>query len=269
MIKYSLKALQHYYADLKLVDLDDFNKFIVKKLLLNSVKFNNMLPFIIAIVVVIFSFIIQRNIYVFLPQSSITSFASYMIFTGTISLMVLIIYPLLIILFLNYLGQRVRMAFRELFLPLKLIILVVAFYVCGYALTGAFLNSYQLLYLTCLWMCLYFLLINLYLAYLHNNDILKISKFRLLFILIFAGLMAKPYLYMFLHTSEMIDYTTVNPYIYLTKTSCQLISNPIHSENNPQNLTINDTASVTTQPDGGCFLQWGAVRYGFAKFSYS
>ena len=209
-------------------------------------------------------FIIQRNIYVFLPQSSITSFASYMVFTGTISLLVLIIYPLLIILLLNYLGQRVRHTFVKLFLPLKLFILLTAFYGCAYILAGRFLDYYQLIYLTSLWICLYFLLINLYLAYLHDNDILKITKFRFIFIIIFAVLLAKPYMLMFFHTSQMIDYTSVNPYIYLTKTNCQLISKPIHTENKPENLTINDIDSVSKQSDGGCFIQWGAVRYGFA-----
>ena len=265
MIKYSKKALHNYYTEIKDINLDDLNKFIAQKLILNSLKVNTILPFLIAFVVVIFSFIIQRKIYVFLPQSNITSFASYMVFTGTISLLVLIIYPLLIIFLLNYLGQRVRNTFRNLFLPVKLLILTAAFFICIYFLTHSFLDLSKRIYLTTLWLCLYFLLINLYLAYLHNNNILKITKFRLIFVLIYVVLMAKPYLYMFLYTSEMINYTSVNPYIYLGKTNCQLISRPIHSENNPHNLAINDPSSVTFEPDGGCFVEWGSIRYGFAS----
>jgi hypothetical protein len=230
---------------------------------MNSIKVNNILPFIIAIVVVIFSVIVQQNIYVFLPQSSITSFASYMVFTGSISLLVLIIYPLVIIVLLNYLGEKIRDYLRGMLVPLKLVLLIIIFYFCISALTGGWLTLNQRLYMTCLWGCLYFLLINLYLAYLHDNNIMKITKFRLLFVFIFAGLLAKPYLYMFLHTSEMIDYTSVNPYINLSSNNCKLISNPIHVENNPQNLTYNDPNSVEKNPDGSCFLHWGAVRYGF------
>lgn len=264
MIKYPYKALKNYYSEVQAINLNDFNQFILRKLLMNSVKINTILPFIIAIVVVLFSFIIQQNIYVFLPQSSITSFASYMVFTGAISLLVLILYPLLIILLLNYIGEKIRATLKKMFLITKLVILTSAFYACTFMLTNGWLTLYQQFYVTCLWLGLYFFLINLYLAYLHNNNILKITRFRLLFVIIFASLLAKPYLFMFLHTSEMIDYTSVDPYIYLSPTNCKLISNPIHTElDNPQNLTINDNNSVQKQPDGSCYIRWGSIRYGF------
>ena len=264
MIKYSYKVLKNYYSEIKAINLIDFNKFILRKLLLNSVKFNNLLPFIIAIVVVIFSFIVQQNMYVFLPQSNITSFASFMIFTGAISLLVLILDPLLIIMLLNYLGEKIRNYFKSLFLPLKLLILFAAFYTCVTFLTHGWLSRYECFYLTILWICLYFLLINVYLAYLNDNNILKLSKFRFLFILLCSGLIAKPYLFMFLHTSQMIDYTSVNPYMYLSATNCKLISNPIRDENKPTNLAINNPNIIERQADGSCFLHWGAIRYGFA-----
>lgn len=264
MIKYSYNSFRQYYLDIKSIDLDNFNKFIANNILMNALKFNNILPFVIAVAVAGFSIIIQQHIYVFLPQSSITSFASYMVFTGAISLLIIVIYPLIIIFTLNYFGQRVRNTLRSMFLPLKILILMAIFYACISLLTGRWLTIWSRLYIMLLWMGLYFVLINLYLSYLHNNNILKITKFKFIFLLCFTAIIAKPYMFIFVYTSEMINYTSVNPLIYLNSTNCKLISSPILAENKPENLSINDPQAITSDPNG-CMVRWGLVRYGFAS----
>jgi hypothetical protein len=62
----------------------------------------------------------------------------------------------------------------------------------------------------------------------------------------------------------MINYTTVNPKLFLTAPSCQLISrNPSNFESS--NLTINNPEYFKQSADGGCFLYSNSIRYGFAS----
>src|SRR5579863_3568642 len=114
------RKLMIYYTELSELQLNDFNKFIFTKILAKALKFNTVVPILAALSVVAFSIALQTKYYVFIPQSSITAFASYVIFASVTSLLILVMYPLAIIIILNYVGFKVRKSINSIFVPLKL-----------------------------------------------------------------------------------------------------------------------------------------------------
>lgn len=265
MFRYSKKIISSYFNELNNVDFNLFNEFIVNKLIANSLKLNTIVPIMLAIAVVAFSFSLQDSFYIFIPQSSITSFASFLLFACVASLLLLILYPLLIIMILNYIAYKLRNKLKTAFLPLKLIILVLGFYICVVILTGSsnFTVS-QRLNIAGLWLLLYFTLINLYISYSHNSGKVKLTKFRVLFGVIFILLLIKPFLVIFLYTSEKINYTSFNPKVYLTKANCNLITTSISAKDNLKNMSINNPMFYRTDANG-CYLSGNLIRYGFGS----
>lgn len=262
MLKYSKNSVTSYLDELTKVDFKNFNKFILTKILANAIKFHTILPIMIAMGVVAFSLALQDGFYIFIPQSSITAFASYVIFACVASALVLVLYPLAIILVLNYIGNKIRSRIKHLFFPLKLFILVLAFYVCVTIMTHTSFNLNERLYITGLWTLFYFFLVNIYLSYTSNNGAIKFSKIRTVFALIFIALLIKPFLIMFVFTSQMINYTSVNANLYLSQTNCKLITTPIGDEDRSKNMAINDQR-LYKAVDGGCYIYSNSIRYGF------
>ena len=264
MIKYTKSSFKNYIHELNSVDLIKFNQFIFKNILAHSLKVNTIVPIMVAIGVVAFSLAIQDTFYVFIPQSSITSFASYVIFACITSILVLILYPLIIIIAINYIGHKLKNVLTKMFLPFKILVLMVCFYLCVRVVMAAGFSEGARLYVAGLWVLLYFLLINIYITAVNNGGTLKFIKFRVLFAVIFIGLFVKPFLFMFLYTSEMINYTSINSEIYLSKINCSLISTPISGKNDTSNLTINNPKYYKETSDG-CYVYANTVRYGFGS----
>jgi hypothetical protein len=100
------------------------------------------------------------------------------------------------------------------------------------------------------------------LSYSHSSGELRLSKLRSIFGVIFLILMIRPFLIIFLFTSEKINYTSFNPTVYLSKENCALISSPIVGIQDPDNLSIND-ANFFKLANNGCYLSGNLIRYGF------
>lgn len=266
MLKVSRKAIDNYFSELSAIDFGQFNKFIIHKIFANALRFQTVIPVLAVIGIIAFSFSLQDSFYIFIPQSNVTSFASYLLVACVASILLLVLYPLIIILILNYMADKTKNIFRKIFIPLKIIILCLAFYFCIVLITGesAFRMS-QRIHIAFLWLLLYFTLINLYLSYSHGSGELKLTKIRAIFGMLFLVLMIKPFLIIFLFTSEKINYTSFNPSIYLSKENCVLVSSPITGDVDPHNLTINNTRLMTLVPGGGCYLHGNLIRYGFGS----
>ena len=68
---------------------------------------------------------------------------------------------------------------------------------------------------------------------------------------------------MFVFTSEMINYTSVNSGVFLTQTNCKLLTTNIGDKDRSQNMAVNDTRIYQKTSDGGCYLDGNTIRYGF------
>lgn len=265
MIIFSKKIIKNYFCELSAIDFGLFNKFIIYQILAKTLRFQTIIPIMAVIGIVAFSFSLQDSFYIFIPQSNVTSFASYLLVACVASILLLVLYPLLIILVLNYLADKTKGVFKRIFIPLKLLVLCLAFYVCIVMITGetAFGMS-QRIHVAFLWLLLYFTLINLYMAYSHASGELKLTKLRMIFGVLFLILMIRPFLIIFLFTSEKINYTSFNPTVYLTSENCALISSTIRGMNDEKNLTINDPKFFTVG-NNGCYLNGNLIRYGFGS----
>ena len=70
------------------------------------------------------------------------------------------------------------------------------------------------------------------------NGIIRFSRFRIFFALIFIGLSVKPFMIMFIYTSQMINYTSINAKVYLSQTNCDLITSPIGDKDRSNNMAV-------------------------------
>lgn len=264
MIKLFKSKLVNYFRELNSIDLLEFNEFIFRKLILSAFKADNILPFVVGISILTISISIQRSIFIFIPQGSIASFASFILLVLAIAVSTILIYPLIIIFCVNYFGHKIRSVLKHLFLWVKLFVILVAFYSCITLISPSWKDMEYRFYMTCVWFLLYFILANLYLADKQQKSMFRLSKSRLLMFALFLIMVFPQFVSIFIRTSSMINYTTVNPKLYLTSPSCQLLSrNPSNFES--ANLTINNPEYFKPSPDGGCFLYSNSIRYGFAS----
>ena len=252
----------NYVRELNSVDLMSFNKFILTQILARALKFNTIVPIMAAMSVVAFSLSIQAKFYVFIPQSSITAFASYVIFASVTSILLLVLYPLAIIIMLNYIGHKIRNPLKSLFLPTKILVLAACFYLCIIVMGSSAMTILDKIYIACLWTLLYFVLINIYTTYNATNSLRDFGKIKIMFTLLLVALSIQPFLILFVYTSEMINYTSVNSKIYLTQTNCNLITTPIGDIDRSKNMAINNPG-VYQAVSGGCYINGNSIRYGF------
>lgn len=264
MIKHLQNSFKNYIHELNALDLVDFNKFIVQKLLLRSMNIHTILPLLAVIGVIAFSISLQDAFYVFIPQSSITAFASYVVFACVTALAVLFLYPLLMIVLLNYLAHKLRLVFKRLLLPVKILILIVVFHIFIKIVSNTTVSESLRIYMTGVWFLFYFVMANFYLVYKEHMSIRKLSRFKVAAVVLFIILFVKPFLLMFLYTSEVINYTAINPNIYLSHQNCTLISTPIDKEVPNSNMTINDTRFFESSAEN-CLIKGNAIRYGFSS----
>ena len=241
MLNYIAKSFKQYIKEWSEADLLGFNKFLVRDVLVHLFKLDNIIPIMMALILLGISIQAQESVYIFIPQSSITSFISFILIQFAFALLILLVCPFIIILIFNHIGYKLPHIISKVFLPVKLILLVITFYLClKFAAHGTF-KVHDKFLIMLLWCGLYFFLMNLYLAQKHHQNPLKLTTFRISFAIFFILIIVKPFSTILYRTSEMIN------------SSIQKI-----------NLSSN-YSQYFESADGGCYLNGNLIRLGFAS----
>ena len=265
MVKKLQLRLVTFLNQLKTMDLLDFNHFIFKHLILRSFKSENILPVIISLCVIGFSIVVEDSRFLFIPQTSVAAYASFFIFTLVASIITLIIYPTLIIFSVNFICSYVK-GNTSTKLLLKLLTLTLSFI----TVVAVFLPPTVVLHLriqiVLIWLGLYFILAELYLAHYQHNSVTKLSKTTIAFMLIITLTMVQPLVLIFIHTAEAVNFTTINPQIYLNAQNCALLRDlegktVIESRNSIFNDQHYFQSLANNQ---GCYIYANTIRYSFA-----
>jgi len=264
MISHLRESFRQYCKEWSEADLGKFNIFILKNILRHIFRTESIIPILVVVLVVAVSIQAQRASYIFIPQSSITAYATFLILQLAISLLVIFIYPFLIILLFNYLGYRLPHIIPRIFLPTKVILLLTTFYLCLRFLSHGKLTPDFELMVVATWTSLYFFLMNLYLAQKHGRDVFKTGKFRLILIFIFIAFMIKPFSMILYHTSEIINYMEINPLVFIDNTQCKMLSQKINTSVSDSNLSISNP-DLVEHTANGCYLYGNIIRLGFAS----
>lgn len=264
MITYLTSSFRQYCKEWSEADLEKFNVFIFKNILRHIFRLESILPILMVILVVALSIQAQRATYIFIPQSSLTAYATFVVLQLSIALLVIFIYPFLIILSFNYIGYRLPHIIPRIFLPTKLVLLLLTFYLCLRLISHDTLKPVIEVLVVATWASLYFFLMNLYLAYKHKRNALHLGKFRLIFIVLFFALMIKPFSMMLYRTAEMINFMEVNPLLFIDSNQCKLIGRKINSSVKDTNMAIN-SPDIIEHTTNGCFLYGNVIRFGFAS----
>lgn len=271
MIKFITKSFKQYLREWSEADLLGFNKFLIRNVLLHLFKLDNILPIIIGILLLVSGVLLlgitsesQRSVYIFIPQSNITVFISFVLLQFAIALLMLLICPFIIILTFNHIGYKLPHIIPKVFLPIKLVLLILTFYTCLNFVTSEAFKMNDKLLIIFLWSALYFFLMNLYLAQKHHQNPFRLTTFRIIFAIFFILIIIKPFSTILYRTSEIINYVEINPSIYLNNINCKLIAKPHHEVIESQNLSINNPQYVELTNDG-CYLKGNLIRIGFAS----
>lgn len=247
------------------MDLFDFNKFIFRNLILHLFKTENILPFIIALCVIGFSMVLQVSQFIFIPQTSVAAYASFFIFTLIVSIITLVLYPVFIILIINFCTGYIKSNSIFKFI-LKLTVLLGSFAFGAIYVTGHNVTLFEKIQIMIIWIGLYYIIINLYLTHKQHRTILKLTTVKIMFIIIVSILMTRPLVIVFLHTNEALNFTTINPQVYLSSANCMLLHNLDGSEKvESSNLIFNDPKYYHELPNNqGCYIYGNTIRYSFA-----
>ena len=264
MLNYLHKSFRQYCKEWSEADLEKFNAYIIKNILRHIFRLESIIPILMVILVVAISIQAQRATYIFIPQSNITAYATFVILQLAIAFLVIFIYPFIIILLFNYIGYRLPYIIPRIFLPTKLMLLLTTFYLCLRFISHDKLQFTTELLVVATWASLYFFLMNLYLANKHQRSALQLGKFRLIFIFLFLILMMKPFSIMAYRTAEMINFMEINPLVFIDSVQCKLLSRKINSSVADSNLASNNPQILEHAMDG-CFLYGNIIRLGFAS----
>lgn len=258
-------GIGQYIQEWSEADLHQFNKFIVKNILRHLFRFDNLLPFVAVIMLLALSVQSMSAAYTFIPQSNIPAFATFVLMQVAMALMILLVYPFIVIIIFNYIGYRLPFIIPQIFLPVKLFLLLMAFYSVIHYLSPSTVKVEDQFHILAVWFALYFLLMNLYLAFKHHRHPLKQSGFRAMIAVVFVMLLLKPFSEVLYRTSERINYLEINAKLFLPITSCKLIAAPIPGIiAQDANLTVNNP-DYFERADNGCYLYANTIRIGFAS----
>lgn len=254
-----------FLSQLKEINLLDFNKFIFNHLILHLFKTETILPFIIAACVIGFSVIAQASRFIFIPQTSIAAYASFFIFTLIVSLITLIIYPVTIIFIVNFIGSYIK-GTSGLKFTIKITMLVASFIAGIILFTNQNVAWSQKIQIVIIWIALYFVLSSLYLTHLTHNSIFKLSKIKIIFLVIVAITMSRPLMLIYLHMSEAINFTSINSQTYLPAGNCALLRNLDGNDKiSDDNSIFNNKKYYLELPNNqGCYIYGNTIRYSFA-----
>lgn len=256
---------RNFFQQLRNIDLLDFNRFIFSNLILNLFKTENILPFVLATCSVAFSIIIQESRYLFIPQTSVAAYASFFIFTIIVSIITLVIYPVIIIFLVNFLTSYFKND-TNLKFWLKFSLLITSFIYGAFTFITQDVNIGFKIQLVLIWLGIYYSLVSLYLTHLKHQTLSKLSKTKIVFILVVAIAMSRPLLLIFLHTNEALNFTNVDAQVYLDAHNCSLLRNlDGKSAVESDNSTFNNANYFRMLPDNqGCYVYGNSIRYSFA-----
>lgn len=259
------RKLCRYFQKTQNIDLLDFNKFIFRYVIVHIFKKENIIPFIIATCVIFTSILIFEAEFIFIPQSSLPSFVSFFVFVLATSMIAMAIYPLIVMLLINLIGSFWH---KNSFVKsiLMLLIIFLSFILGIVVLSGPRATLEVKVETFIVWVGCYFILVEMYLTYLHNNSLLKMGKSKYLVIVIIAVLITHPLSMVALHSVQVMNFTTVNPQTYLAKSNCDLLKNLDGKYNLPDdNSILNDPAYFRETSDkSGCEIYNNVIRFSFA-----
>lgn len=265
MLNRTREQLKNYFEQLQAINLLEFNKFIFQRLILHLFKTENILPFLIAACIIGFSVLVQASRFIFIPQTSVAAFASFFIFTVVISVLTLVIYPVFIIILVNFLSSYITST-ATLKFSLKFSSLLLSFILGVTYFTGQVISTTIKLEIIVLWLGLYFILTSLYLTHLQHNTLLTWSKTKIIFGLFIIIIMSRPLILIFLHTSEALNFTNINPQVYLPAPMCALLHNLDGQAElpKPNNIFYNNQYYAELPKQQGCYIYNNTIRYSFA-----
>lgn len=268
IVRSTLKYLQYrvssFFNELINFDLFDFNRFIFEKIMFQIFCTKNILPFIVGTCIIGFSIITEQSRYIFIPQTSVGAYASFFVFTLIVSIITLIIYPLLIIIIINLITAQIKKPtlWRHI---VKVTAQLIAFIAGVIFFTYNSISAWEQIQIITIWIGLYFVLASMYIAHKRHNNLLKLSKLKYLFVVIISIMMAQPLMMIDLHTSEVLNYTNVNPQVYLTASNCALLHNlderSAIEDNN--NILFNKDYYRELPNNQGCYIYGNIIRYSF------
>lgn len=263
-LKYLNYRTNLFFKEVVNFDLHDFNRFIFEKVMFQIFCTKNILPFIVGICIVGFSVTTEQSRYIFIPQTSVGAYASFFVFTLIVSIITLIIYPLIIIIIINFFTGQIKQPTLGRHL-IKISAQFVAF-VCGVIFfTYHSISIWQQIQIILIWIGLYFVLSSMYIAHKRHNNFLKLSKLKYVFVIIVSLMMAEPLVMIDLHTSEVLNYTNVNAQVYLTAPNCALLHNlDGRSAIDDSNNILNNSQYYRDLPNNqGCYIYGNTIRYSF------
>ena len=104
MLATILKRLHYCARTLRSIDTNDLNKFIFRKLKYHALNTRVIFTLLVSICIISFSILSSQSVYFFIPQTTVGSFASFLIFVLIVSILTFIFYPLIIIFTVNALN---------------------------------------------------------------------------------------------------------------------------------------------------------------------
>lgn len=265
MLKNTRFNSHNYFKQLRSIDLLDFNKFIFRHLIVHFFKTETILPFIIAACVIGFSLIIQQSRFIFIPQTSVAAFTSFFIFLLVVSLLTLLIYPIFIILLANFICSYLKPTLAHKYTIKSCVLL--AGYISSITLFAGQGNSVEIkLEIILIWIGVYFILSGLYLTHLKHGTLAKLTKTKIFFIIAVSTLMTRPLLLIFLHATEVMNFTNINTQVYLTSANCALLQDLDEKHQLAKENSIFYSRDYYQELPNrqGCYIYNNVIRYSFA-----
>lgn len=267
MIKFTYNKFKKYCDDISKISLTDFNAFIFRAILKSLIQTNNIIPIIISLVVIVFTYLINTEEYFFLPQTNLTTYITFVLLQILVGTLTLFLCPILIIIAVNYIFgiiQTVKKPHGALLFTIKVVTLIIAYSIFLKILIDTSFKISEQITMMIIWAFLYFLMVNMYLSYKEHNHPFRFSTFRVLFTVIFTITMVRPLDIIINKTSRTINYMQVNSLISMTAQTCSLLEKSKNKYITPENATLNNINYFESTPQG-CNFYNGTVRIGFSS----
>ena len=264
MLASILKRLHYCARTLRSIDTNDLNKFIFRKLKYHALNTRVIFTLLVSICIISFSILSSQSVYFFIPQTTVGSFASFLIFVLIVSILTFIFYPLIIIFTVNALNGLFK-SNSWIKVTTKLTTLSVAFILGIDNMAQKTINLNDKAQIVIAWILVYWLILNRYLAHLKAHESKKYNKSAIIIIVLIAGFSFKPFININAHTLETLNITNINPQVYLTWPNCELLKNLNTSLNlSESNDTLNNSKYYTELKNNqGCFIYGNTIRYSF------
>lgn len=264
MFNFIADKIYEYALTMRSIDTLEINRFLLRHLKYHILNTRIILTPLITCSVVGFSILTSESVYLFIPQTTVGAFASFMLFVLLVSILTFILFPLVIIYLVNILTGLFK-SNSWLKISIKLITLGIAFAFGINSMAQQTIDSLEKLQIVVAWISIYLLIINRYLAHLRNKEQSEYNRPALIIMVLIFSCSIKPFLTIYTHTLESLNITNVNPQVYLTWPNCRLLRNLNLSLNlTESNDTLNNNKYYSELKDNqGCFIYGNTIRYSF------